>query len=205
MSLFTRTELEFPDIAYEPAGMEEVFHQYRLLENQLQPRITKKQVLQELQRSFEAAVMAGGRSRRVLGIFRQRRSPWTKTDIFAERWKYLRGINKHIQIEYSGAWPMEKSFRKACGVGKASLYELQRLRQQVEQANRKHTIIANDINKCLAIKACQSIQRTNICSLYRNLIGLLTHCCRSSSSRLPRLSCRVHRNLCRQPLRRVHR
>ena len=162
MSLFTRSELVFPVTAYEPADMSEVFHQYQLLESQLQPRIQKKLVLEQLLSSFESAVAVGTRSRQVLRWVRRQRPPWTMTDLFAERWKYLRSINKHIQIEFLGAWPMEKAFRKTCGVGKAVLNELRRLRQDVAQARQKYQVIVRDIDSCQTIKACRSIQRTLI-------------------------------------------
>lgn len=145
--------------------MADVFHEYHLLESQLQPRINKKQVLEEILSSFERLVrVRARRSRQVLELIRQQRPRWTKTDIFAERWKYLRSINKQIPIEFLGAWPMEKALRRACGVGKVVLEELRRLRQVVAAAHRKFNVIVNDIDRCQAIKSCQSIQRDTILS-----------------------------------------
>lgn len=161
MNLFTGSDLVLPAVVYESSdGMTGLIKQFHKMERHLQPFVDRKTLLEELHSLVDSSKGPGTPARRLLSTVRHRRRPWTKSDIFAERWKFLRGVNKHISVEYLGAWPMEKSFRRLCGVESRVLSELRRLRVVSEQAHRRQAVIARDIERCQAVKDCKSIQRT---------------------------------------------
>lgn len=160
--LLLRSKLSLARVStYEKADLNGIKNEKRRLEVLLEPFTFKRECFSLLfyycQRcvSYQQGHLS---TSELFYILQSERKSLSKSALFAQRFKYLRQINKEISDEYSGAWPMEQSLMLQASITPKVIRALRYKQMCVKHAQDKYNTIAFDIDRCHKIQSCTSLQ-----------------------------------------------